>query len=70
MDRTFFVRALGNGRILVRNNDNGETKILADTDMLREYIDDYLETFKDKKDDGKEPIKNGNIKQVAKRKVF
>lgn len=70
MDKTFFVRILPNQRILVRNNDNGETKMLADTDMLREYIDDYLDSFKDKKDDGKEPTKNRNIKQAAKRKVF
>lgn len=70
MDKTFFIRVLPNGRILVKNNDNGETKIVVDTDMLREYIDDYLDSFKDKKDDGKESTKNSDIKPTVKRKVF
>jgi len=55
MNKTFFIRVLDNGNILVKNNDINETKILADTDMLSEYIDDYIESLKDKE-------KNGNTK--------
>jgi len=46
MNKTFFIRFLDDGRILVRNNDKNETKIFNDTWQLRNYFDNYIEENK------------------------
>jgi predicted transcriptional regulator len=62
MNKTFFIRLLDNDRIFIMNNDNGQTKVVADTDMLREYIQEYIDELKER-----EFSKNSNNQSSSKR---
>jgi len=62
MNKTFFIRLLDNGRIFIMNNDNQKTAVVADTDMLREYIQEYIDELKER-----ESSKNSNNKSPFKR---
>jgi len=62
MNKTFFIRLLDNGRIFIMNNDNQKTTVVADADMLREYIQEYIDELEER-----ESSKNSNNKSSSKR---